>query len=85
VIWIFFWANWHDSNVVTQCARFEEVYIQNQKMFICDFVIHVKLCQVEIHNMYCDDEKKYSHNDLSHFENFDVIHIVWWNNGQIDF
>ncbi len=29
-------------------------YVQNIKTFICDFVGNVKLCQVDLHNMYCD-------------------------------
>jgi hypothetical protein len=33
-------------------------YVQNWKMSICDFVTHVKLYQVDLHNMYCDEEKK---------------------------
>ncbi len=35
-------------------------YAQNRKMFICDFVRRVKLCQANLHKKYCDEEKKYS-------------------------
>jgi len=36
-------------------------YAQNKKTFICDFVGSVKLCQVDLHNMYCNEKKKYNY------------------------
>lgn len=35
-------------------------YVQNHETFICDFVNNVKLFQVDLHNMHCDEEKKYN-------------------------
>ncbi len=32
-------------------------YVQNKETFICDFVGSVKLCQVDLHNMYCNEKK----------------------------
>jgi hypothetical protein len=60
-------------------------YAQNKKTFICDFVDNVKLCQVDLHNMYYNEKKKYNYNDFPQFWNFidhtfDHLHIVWWNN-----
>jgi hypothetical protein len=56
-------------------------YVQNPKTFIDDFVTHMKLCQANFHNMYCDEEKKYNyikfpkfHNFIDH--NFHALHIV---------
>jgi hypothetical protein len=34
-------------------------YVQNHETFICDFVSNVKWFQVDLHNIYCDEEKKY--------------------------
>lgn len=82
-MWIgyYSWANLHDSKTISLSK-----YAQNQDMFICDFVTHdVKLCQINLHNMYCDEEKKYSRNDFSQLKNFveqssNVLHIAWWKN-----
>lgn len=59
-------------------------YVENKKTFICNFVNHVK-CQLDLHNMYLCDEKKYNYIDFSQFQNFiehkfDPLHIVSWNN-----
>jgi hypothetical protein len=35
-------------------------YIQNHETFICYFVNNVKLIQADLHNMHCDEEKKYN-------------------------
>jgi len=40
-------------------------YVQNWNMFIYDFVIIVKLCQVDLHKKYCDEEKKYNYTNFS--------------------
>lgn len=40
-------------------------YVQNWNMLIYDFVISVKLCQVDLHKKYCDEEKKYSCTNFS--------------------
>jgi hypothetical protein len=29
-------------------------------MFICDFISFAKLCEVDLHTMYCDLEKRFS-------------------------
>ncbi len=42
-------------------------YVQNRNTFICDFVGSVKLCQVDLHNMYHDEEKKYNYSDFPQF------------------
>jgi hypothetical protein len=35
-------------------------YVQNHETFICDFVNNVKLFEVDLHNMHCDEDKKYN-------------------------
>jgi hypothetical protein len=65
-------------------ARFEQVCL-NWKTFICNFVSSVKLCQGNLHKMYCCNEEKYNCNDFPQFEifikhAFDPLHIMWWNN-----
>jgi hypothetical protein len=60
-------------------------YVQNIETFIYDFVGSVKLGRADLHNMYCDEEKKYNYNDFPQFHNFidhtfNPLHIVWWNN-----
>jgi len=60
-------------------------YVQNRKAFICDFVGSVKLCQVDLHNMYCNEKKKYNYSDFPQFQNFidhisNPLHTIWWNN-----
>jgi hypothetical protein len=60
-------------------------YAQNKKTFIYDFMVSVKLGQVDLHNMYYNEEKKYNYSDFPQFRNFinhtsDPLHIVWWNN-----
>lgn len=39
-------------------------YVQNWNMLIYNFVSSVKLCQVDLHKKYCDEEKKYSCTDF---------------------
>ncbi len=71
----------HDSKAISLSK-----YVQNQYMFICDFVTRdMKLCQINLHNMYCDEKNKYSWNDFSQFKNFveqsfNVLHVAWWKN-----
>ncbi len=65
-------------------ARFEQVCL-NWKTFICNFVSNVKLCQGNLHNMYCCNEEKYNCTNFPQFEifiehAFDPLHILWWNN-----
>lgn len=60
-------------------------YVQNEETFICDFVDNVKLCQVDLHNMYHNEENKYNYNDFPQFWNFiddtfEHLHTIWWNN-----
>jgi hypothetical protein len=38
--------------------------LRTKKTFICDFVKNVKLCQVDLHNIYYDEEKKYNYIDF---------------------
>ncbi len=45
-------------------ANFEQVF---DKILIYDFVNFVKLCQVDLHNMYCDEEKKYKYINFPQF------------------
>ncbi len=45
-------------------ANFEQVF---DKILIYDFVSIVKLCQVDLHNMYCDEEKKYKYTNFPQF------------------
>jgi len=45
----------------------------------------VKLCQVDLHNMYWDGKKKYNYSDFPQFRNFidhtsNPLHTIWWNN-----
>ncbi len=49
---------------VGSCAKFEQVF---DKILIYDFVSIVKLCQVDLHNMYCDEEKKYKYINFPQF------------------
>jgi hypothetical protein len=44
-------------------------YAQNRKMFVCDFVNNVKLCQVDLHKKYCGEDHKYSCTDFFQFKN----------------
>ncbi len=39
-------------------------FAQMQDMFVCDLVAIVKVCQVDIFNMYCDQNSKFSINNL---------------------
>jgi hypothetical protein len=45
-------------------------YAQNRKIFVCNFVNNVKLCQVDLHKKYCDEDNKYSCMDFFQFKNF---------------
>jgi hypothetical protein len=44
-------------------------YAQNRKIFVCDFVNNVKLCQVDLHKKYCDEDNKYNCTDFFQFKN----------------
>jgi hypothetical protein len=40
---------------------------QNKGCFICDFVIVIKLIQVDLYNLYVDHECHFSHDQFQHF------------------
>jgi peroxiredoxin len=39
-----------------------------QDMFVCDLVAVVKVCQIDLFNMYCDQNSKFSANNLWAFK-----------------
>jgi hypothetical protein len=43
-------------------------FAQMQNMFVCDLVAIVKVCQVDIFSMYCDQNSKFSVNNLWAFK-----------------
>ncbi len=58
-------------------------FVQGQNSFVCEFVTFVKICCVELYNMYFNLEKKYNQ---EHFKAFfdlyqstnDQLLIGWW-------
>jgi hypothetical protein len=59
---------WHRHHYTTYlCDAYVEnfaslsKYVENWKTFICDFANNVKLCQVDLHNIYYDEKKKYNY------------------------
>jgi hypothetical protein len=56
---------------------------QNRECFICDFVVEMKLTQVDIYNLYVDLEQHFSPDQFQNFVDmvefiFDVLLIVWY-------
>ncbi len=43
-------------------------FAQVQDMFVCDLVVAVKVCQVDLFNMYCDQNSKFFANNLWTFK-----------------
>ncbi len=55
--------------------------VQNKNYFICDFVVVVKLIQVDLYNLYVDLECHFSHDRFQHFVDlvefkYDTLPIV---------
>ncbi len=59
-------------------------YAENGKMFVCGFVNNVKLCQVDLHKKYCDEDNKYNCTNFSSLRTSSttplILCMVWWNN-----
>ncbi len=53
-------------------------------MFVCGFVNNVKLCQVDLHKKYCDEDNKYNCTNFSSLRTSSttplILCMVWWNN-----
>jgi hypothetical protein len=58
-------------------------FVQARNTFVCDFVIAMKMCCVDLYIMYSDPEKKHGAKQFKmfldlHENNNDQLLIAWW-------